>query len=187
MTGVALLLVASIGLYWLHALWRLIASGDGIAQGAFVAAFFLLAVVFKTSLPEQPMVPIWLPFIYPYSWAGATALLWVLARVRVDRRGLSFPGASPLLSAYLLSQLAMHVGFAALGQWLAWRPLAAYALLPPLMALVGYASYRLMLTLRAREDTARFGWWLFATVAIASPLIAGGLGQWLVPVALRYG
>ena len=69
------LLLLPLVLYTLHALWRLIASDNLTAALAFALAFLMVGIVCRLALPTLPMVPVWLPLLYPYAWVGTGALL----------------------------------------------------------------------------------------------------------------
>ncbi|MGL6048362.1 MAG: hypothetical protein ACRC02_18135, partial [Vogesella sp.] len=94
------LLLLPLVLYTLHALWRLIASDSLPAVLSFALSYLVLGLLCRLALPTLPMVPVWLPFLYPYAWAGVGALLLALATLKVGRNGLRLEGIPPLLSIY---------------------------------------------------------------------------------------
>ncbi|SCK23547.1 hypothetical protein [Vogesella sp. LIG4] len=181
----SLLLLAPLALYILHALWRLIASECLPAAFAFVGGYFICAILFRLTLPTLAVVPIWLPFLYPYAWTGIAALLLASGTLQVGRNGLRLDGVPPLLTAYALSQLCLHLGLITLSAVLADRPLQAYAMLPPLVAVSGYLLYRLCLQL-SRRNEGWLSWPGVALTAVAAPLVLGWTAELLVPLLLRY-
>lgn len=181
----SLLLLAPLALYSLHALWRLIASDSLPAAFAFVGGYLICAILFRITLPSLAVVPIWLPFLFPYAWTGIAALLLASGTLRLGRKGISLDGVPPLLSAYALSQLCLHLGLMALSTVLAGRPLQAYAMLPPLVAASGYLLYRLCLWL-SRQNQGWLSWPGVIITAVAAPLCLGWAVELLVPVLLRY-
>ncbi|WP_047236788.1 hypothetical protein [Chromobacterium subtsugae] len=180
--GVSLLLV--VLLFFLHASWRLIASRSGSAIACFLAAYVMLAALLNCHPEPISLTPLLLPFIYAYAWLGIAAALWAAVMMRVTRKALLFPGQDKRLAALFSSQLALHVGVFGLSPWLDWRPLAAYAMAPPLLAFVSYFAYRAqLLAMRRREDCGA-PWVSWGAMCLLLPLILMWLAQWLTPAIL---
>lgn len=178
------LFTAWLALAWLHGLWRLVASRDGNAQACYVAGFFAIAITTRVMLPLEPLTPLWLPFFYSYATAAAAALLWCCSALRVDRRGLSFPGRDPDLAGYFAALLCLHIGIAVVVPFVGRQLLALYVMLPPLMTALVYLLYRFYAALL--RHNGRLGWLALATGCLATPLLALGLARIGVPVILRY-
>lgn len=181
----SLLLLAPLALYVLHALWRLIASDSLPAVLAFIGAYFICAILFRLTLPTLAVVPVWLPFLYPYAWTGIAALLLACGTLEVGRAGIRLQGVPPLMTAYALSQLCLHLGLVTLSTVLADRPLQAYAMLPPLVAAGGYLLYRLCLWF-SQQQQGWLSWPGVIMTAVAAPLLLGWAAELLVPLLLRY-
>lgn len=178
------LLLLPLVLYTLHALWRLIASDNLTAALAFALAFLMVGIVCRLALPTLPMVPVWLPLLYPYAWVGTGALLLALATLKVGRNGLSLDGIPPLLRVYVLSQLCLHAGVLLLTPLLSGRPAQAYAMLPPLVAGGAYLIYRACLWLSRRQGG--FSWLAVLVATLAAPLLLGWMAELSVPLLLRH-
>ena len=73
------LLILLLLAYLLHILWRQIAARSPVAIASFIAAYFVLAAFFRLSEPYTPLRPVWLPFVYSYSWLAIAAALWLPA------------------------------------------------------------------------------------------------------------
>ena len=179
-------LLAVLLSFFLLILWRLIAARSGVAIACFVAAYFILAGLFRLADPQTLLRPIWLPFVYIYSWLAIATVLWAAATMRVTRRALSFPGQPPLLSALFSSQLALHLGVVALSPWLGWRPLAAYAMLPPVVVVVSYGCYRLFAYVVGKLGSATVPWPILGGAVLLAPFALMALGKWLVPYLLGW-
>lgn len=177
-----LLLVA----YCLHIFWRQIAARSLVASAAFVAGYFMLAMLFRLSDPYQLLRPVWLPFIYCYAWLAIAAAIWLLATGRPSRRGLSFPGEPPRISALLASQLSFSLGSLLTSPLLGWRPMAAYIMLPPLIAIISYLLYRLFLLVLQRRGGDSLPWTLLLLSTLLSPWCSMLLGSWLAPYLLGW-
>lgn len=178
------LLLLPLVLYTLHALWRLIASDNLPAALSFVLSYLGLGLLCRLALPTLPMVPVWLPLLYPYAWVGVSALLLAVATLRRNRHGLRLEGVPPLLNVYLLSQLCLHAGLLLLTPLLSGRPAQAYAMLPPLVAAGAYLIYRLCLWLTRRQG--HFSWLAVLVATLAAPLLLGWMAELSVPLLLRH-
>lgn len=172
--------------YWLHGLWRVIASGSGSAQCGFVAAYLVVAIVLRLGLPSLSLIPVWAPFLYPYAWCGVMALFWSAAEMRVSRRGIRFEGEAPRLSAFLLAQLALHVGVIATAHLTAGRSVVIYLTMPPLMACLGLLLYPVFLFISRRRLDGSVGWSSLILFSVAAPLAGIAIAERLVPVLLRH-
>ena len=151
---------------------------------SFALAYLVLGLLCRLALPTLPMVPVWLPFLYPYAWAGMGALLLALTTLKVGRKGLRLEGIPPILSIYVLSQLCMHAGVLLLTPLLSGRPAQAYAMLPPLVATGAYLIYRLCLKLCRGQ--AGFSWLAVVVATLAAPLLLGWMAELSVPLVLRH-
>jgi hypothetical protein len=140
-----------LGLYTLHALWRVIASGSGSAQCGFVAAYLIVALAARTLLPDEIITPIWLPFVFPYLWCALAGVIWSAAQLRISRRGVRFDGNAPRLSAFLLAQMALSLGVLATSHLTHGRSLLLYATLPPVMIILGMLLYERIVPLLLRH------------------------------------
>ncbi|KMN33110.1 MULTISPECIES: hypothetical protein [Chromobacterium] len=177
-------LLALIALFYLHILWRLIASRDGIAQACFAASFFILALAFRKDVFLTALSPVLLPFCYAYAWLGIAAVLWSASSLRVSRLGLAFPERQPQLAALMASQLSLHLGIVAFSRVLDWRPLLSYLMAPPLIVVVSYLGYRTLLYVMRHQPEARLPWPVFAGMTLISPLLVMWLADWLAPIVL---
>ena len=178
------LLLLPLVLYTLHALWRLIASDCLTAVLAFAMAYLVAGLACRLALPTLPLVPVWLPMLYPYAWVGTGALLLAMATLQVGRHGLRLQTVPPLMSVYVLSQLCMHAGVLLLTPLLSGRPAQAYAMLPPLVATGAYLIYRLCLWLSRRQGG--FSWLSVLLATVAAPLLLGWMAELSVPLMLRH-
>ncbi|UTH73234.1 hypothetical protein [Chromobacterium sp. IIBBL 290-4] len=185
-TPVGWLLLAIVALFFLHACWRLISSRNGSAIACSLAAYLALAVLLDCHEEPVSVAPLLLPFVYGYAWLGIAAVMWAAANMKVERRALSFPGQDPRLAALFASQLALHIGVLAFSPWLAWRPLAAYIMAPPLLAAASYAAYRVMLMVMRRRETCGAPWPAWATLCVTLPLALVWLEHWLAPWLLDF-
>lgn len=183
-TPASLALLALLGMFYLHVLWRLIADRDACATACFAAAYLILASTLKLSQPPFLLAPILLPFIYCYAWLGVAAVLWSACFMRAGRRELGFPGRSPKLAALFASQLALHIGVLGLSPWLDWRPLAIYVMAPPLVVVVSYPAYRLLLYVARRRGDSAFPWTIWGGLCLLMPLALLLLERWLAPLIL---
>lgn len=172
--------------YWLHALWRVLASNSGSVLCGFIAAYFVIAVVVRHGLPDTALVPIWAPFLYPYAWCGVAAVFWAITEMHVSRRGIRFDGDVPRLSAFLLAQLALHCGFAATAHLTHGRSAVIYLTLPPLVVLLGLALYAAFYFISQRRRDGSVGWSPLILLSVLTPLAGIGIAERLVPVLLRY-
>lgn len=172
--------------YYLHILWRQIAARSPVAIAAFVAGYFMLATLFRHAEPYPLLRPIWLPFIYCYVWLAFSAAIWLLATAKISRRGLSFPGEPPLISALLSSQLTLSLGTLLLSPLLEWRPMAAYVMLPPVIVVISYLLYRLFAILLRHNGDNRLSWAVLLTSTLLSPLLSMLLGAWVAPYLLGW-
>ncbi|WP_374556765.1 hypothetical protein [Aquitalea pelogenes] len=93
------LLILLLLAYLLHILWRQIAARSPVAIASFIAAYFVLAAFFRLSEPYTPLRPVWLPFVYSYSWLAIAAALWLPASACPTRRGLLLPAESPRIAS----------------------------------------------------------------------------------------
>lgn len=177
-------LLVLVALFYLHILWRLIASRDGIAQLCFAASFFILALIFRADPFLTMLSPVLLPFCYAYAWLGIAAVLWSASSLRVSRLGLAFPERQPQLAALMASQLSLHLGIVAFSRLLDWRPLLSYLMAPPLIMVVSYACYRALLYVMRRQPEARLPWTVFGGMTVISPLLVMWLSDWLAPIVL---
>jgi hypothetical protein len=181
---VILLLV--VALFLLHGLWRVLASCIGVAVAGLAGSYWLIAIPVKLLLPNLPLTPIWLPFLYPYALMAVAALLWLLCYGRLSRRGISFPEAPPLLSAYFLAQLTVLFGFVVLAWLFSWRTLLAYSTLPPLLCGMSYLAYRCFAFRLRQQASASFSWRWLGSGALLAPVVVLVSGDWLVPMLLDY-
>jgi len=186
MSITTVILLSVIALFLLHGLWRVLASGSGVAAAGLFASYWLIAIPVKLMLPDLPLTPIWLPFVYPYALMALAALLWLLCYGKLSRRGISFPEVPPLLSAYFLAQLTVLVGFVALAWLFSWRTLLAYSTLPPLLCGMSYLAYRCFAFRLQSQTQASFSWRWLGSGALLSPLLVLLSGDWLVPILLEY-
>lgn len=179
------LLLAPLALYILHALYRLIASESLPAVLAFIFGYFTVALVCRLTLPTLAMLPVWLPFLYPYAWTGTGAVLLACCCLKVGRNGVQLEGIPPMMQAFALSQLCLHLGLIMLTSALGGRPMQAYAMLPPLVAASGYGLYRLCLW-HTRRQHGWLSWSGILACTLLAPLAMGWMAEWLVPVLLRH-
>ena len=180
-----LLILLLLG-YLLHILWRQIAARSPVAIASFIAAYFVLAAFFRLSEPYTPLRPVWLPFVYSYSWLAIAAALWLPASARPTRRGLLLPAESPRIAALLVSQLCFTLGSLLTAPALEWRPMAAYVMLPPLMAVLSYLLYRVFLFFLQRSKCGVLSWRLLLIGTIAAPIASMWLGGWIAPILLGW-
>ncbi|MDN0076865.1 hypothetical protein QU481_18635 [Crenobacter sp. SG2303] len=186
MSITAVVLFSVVALFLLHGLWRVLVSGSGVAAASLAASYWLIAIPFKLMLPDLPLTPIWLPFLYPYALMAMAALLWLVCYGRFSRLGISFPEAPPLLSAYFLAQLTMLVGFVVLAWLFSWRTLLAYGTLPPLLCGMSYIAYRCFAFRLQEQASASYSWHWLGSGALMAPVVVVVSGDWLVPVLLDY-
>ena len=180
------LLILLLLAYLLHILWRQIAARSPVAIASFIAAYFVLAAIFRLSEPYTPLRPVWLPFVYSYSWLAIAAALWLPASACPTRRGLLLPAESPRIAALLVSQLCFTLGSLLTSPALEWRPMAAYVMLPPLMAVLSYLLYRVFLFSLLRSKDGVLSWRLLLIGTIAAPIASMWLGGWIAPLLLGW-
>jgi hypothetical protein len=178
--------VGLLGLYSLYALWRVIASGNGCAQTGFAAAYLLVALAARNFLPEEILTPIWIPLIYPYAWCALTGVFWSVAHMQVSRRGVRFDGQAPRLSAFLLAQMALHLGILASAHLTRGRSLILYGTLPPVMVCLGMALYAIFLFIARRRSDGTVGWSPLIVFSILTPLIGILFSERVIPWLLRH-
>jgi hypothetical protein len=172
--------------YWLHALWRVLASDSGSAQAGFIAAYFALAAMVRYALPASPLIPVWAPFLYPYAWCAIAALFWCATEMRVSCRGVRFNGESPRLSAFLLAQLALFLGVLATMQYTDGRSVLLYLTLPPLMACLGVLLYLLFFYVASHRRDSSVGWSVLLVFSVLTPLAGVAVAERLLPLVLRH-
>lgn len=180
------LLILLLLAYFLHILWRQIAARSPVAIVSFIAAYFVLAVFFRVREPYTLLRPALLPFIYSYSWLAITAGLWLPASTRPTRYGLLLPAESPRIAALLVSQLCFTLGSLLTAPALEWRPMAAYVMLPPLMAMLSYLLYRVFLFSLQRSKHSALSWRFLIFWTIATPIISMLLSGWITPILLGW-
>jgi hypothetical protein len=152
------LLLAMVGGFWLFALWRVIASGNGVAQSCFFAGYWPLAIVVRLGRPFDSMAPIWAPFLYPYTWCGIAALFWAASQLRATRRGVDIAGAPLRLAALFLALLTMHAGVALAAPWHDSHILSLYLMVPPAMVLLALLLYLCYFLLIVRPGRTTVAW-----------------------------
>ena len=163
-------LLLALGGYILHAVWRVLRSGSGIAWAVLVAGYLVTAWLSKAALPSLAGVALWLPLLYPYAWMAVSALLWFACTMK---SGVGSAEGRSELTAYFYSQLALNLAVALLSVALPWQAWWLYLFFPPLLAGIGYFWYRMWLWRDAQQlgadDFMRRG----------SAILA-----WLVPLAV---
>ncbi|AXE31941.1 hypothetical protein DK842_19800 [Chromobacterium phragmitis] len=183
-TPVGILLLSVLVLFSLHMVWRLARGRDGTAVACFLAAYLLLAVLLDHHPEPVSIEPLILPLFYPYAWLGIAAAMWAAVHMRVCRRALRFPGRDVRLAALFASQLALHLGVLALSPWLEWRPMAAYVLVSPLVAVISYIAYRLQLMEMRRRADCETRWVFWGGLCLLLPLALAWLAVRAMPLLL---
>lgn len=179
-------LVAVQALFLLHILWRLIACGNGVIHSLFAASYFVLALTFRLSQPDVTLMPVWLPLIYSYGWLAITAALWAAISMRVNRRGIFFPGQPPLATALLASQLTLHISILVSFSWLGWQVISTYVFVPPLIAITSYLNYLLLRKLIKTEHQNQLSWPGLLTIIVVVPTIMVFAAKWVTPIMLGW-
>lgn len=185
-TLVSLFCLLLLAAYWLHALWRVLASGNGSMQASFVAAYLIIAVGARHALPKTLLIPVWSPFLYGYAWCAAGGALWLISQAHVSRRGIALDASSPRLSAFLLAQLVLTLGVGATTHLTQGRSAMLYFALPPLMAVLGMLLYPVFVFLAKRRRDCTVGWSPLILFGVATPLAGVALAERLVPLLLRH-
>ncbi|AAQ60201.1 hypothetical protein [Chromobacterium violaceum] len=183
-TPVGILLLLVLILFSLHIVWRLVRSRDGTAVACFLAAYLILAALLDHHPEPVSIEPLALPLFYPYAWLGIAAAMWAAVHMRVGRRAWRFPGRDVRLAALCASQLALHIGVLALSPWLEWRPLAAYVLVSPLVAVVSYIAYRLQLMEMRRRAECETSWAFWGGLCLILPVALAWLAVRAMPLLL---
>ncbi|TDR71654.1 hypothetical protein [Paludibacterium purpuratum] len=174
-----------MGGFWLFALWRVVASGNGISQACFVAGYFPLAIVIRLGRPSDLMAPIWAPFLYAYTWSGIAALFWAASQLRPTRRGLAVADTPPRMAAFYLALLVLHIDVALAAALSYDRALALYLMVPPAMAMLAMLLYLGFCRLTVRPERTMVNWGSLALLMLF-PLAWFKLCEFAVPVVLRY-
>jgi len=174
-----------VGGFWLFALWRVVASGHGVAQACFVAGYLPLAIVVRLGHPPDPMAPIWAPFLYPYTWGGIAALFWAASQLRASRHGIVVDGTPPRMAAFYLALLALHAGAVLAAPLHSGHVLTLYLMVPPAMVVLALLLYLSISLLFRRAGRTVMSWGALAVLAL---LPAGWvkLCELAVPALLRY-
>lgn len=166
-------LLLALGSYILHAVWRVMRSGSGIAWAVLVAGYLVSAWLSKAALPSLAGVALWLPLLYPYAWMAVSALLWFACTMTPGVEQAPHVEDLSELTAYFYSQLAFNLAVALLSAALPWQSWWLYLFFPPLMVGIGYFWYRM----RLWRDTQQLG---------ADDVMRRGAAilAWLVPLAV---
>jgi hypothetical protein len=165
-------LLLSLGSYILHALWRVMCSGSGVAVAAVGAGYLITAILSRAALPSLAGVALWLPLLYPYAWMGVSALLWFACTLEVGGVRAHSDERPSELTAYFHSQLALNVGAILLSLELPWQSWWLYLFFPPLLVIIGYFGYRMQLWRDQQRGQDAF-------MRCSSAVLA-----WLVPLAV---
>ena len=181
MSGAVLLALLPIAAVNLYLLWWLIVRQDAQITASVLAGWLILALASKAMRPEQALVPVWLPFLYPYVWLGLAAVLWMLMAGRQSggRVAARFaPAAHDGLQAVMVAALLLHASLAM--ALLVASPLARlYVFSPSLLCLLLLACTFIVRLYQLRRGPRPLGGLFVLVVCAGLPALVVGAARWL--------